>query len=398
MGRDFLKNFRTMEPVPFSRLLICLIVILNVYLGGVQPQSDSCTLPGGNKLGTCVAIQRCRNIYRIFLNPSPQNKKYEPYIKKAKCTLPGVAHSVCCSNGEITPQVSTTTPRARTCNKQDLLPEDCGRIVTDRIFNGNETKVMAYPWMAILQYNQNGNIVGNCAGSLINNRYVLTAAHCIKTRSEIPLHSVILGEHTKNQAEDCNVFRDNAGNELERECAGPIEEFGIESTELHEDYNRPKFSNDIGLIRLNRDVIMKDHIQPICLPTTKSLQTQAFPTYIVTGWGTTENKTGANVLMEANLNHVEIPTCKKEMSKIKIFIELSDKQVCAQGKGLVDACKGDSGGPLASSASYAGSARYVQLGIVTSGIAECGQRSVPGIYCRVANYMDWILDHMACGV
>ncbi|XP_065073294.1 serine protease grass-like isoform X1 [Ochlerotatus camptorhynchus] len=397
-----------MEPLSFSRLLICWIVILSLCQDGVVAQSEPCTLPY-NEPGKCVAIQRCRNIYKLVINPTPQSKKYDSYIEKAACTLPGVTRSICCSPREVvrersttttttTTSTTTTTPRARSCNKQDLLPEECGRIVTDRISHGNATQVFAYPWMAVLQYIENGEIVGGCGGSLINERYVLTAAHCIKTRSSRQLHTVILGEHTKNQMVDCNIYRDNNGNEMEKECAGPVEEFGIESIEMHQAYNRPKYSNDIGLIRLDRDVSMKDHIQPICLPITEALQTQAFAHYIVTGWGTTENTTGSDVLLEAVLNHVEGETCQGEMSKFRMIIQLTDKQLCAQGKGLVDSCRGDSGGPLVSSASYAlGGARFVQFGIVTFGIDSCGKKSVPGVYSRVASYMDWILDHIECG-
>lgn len=70
-------------------------------------------------------------------------------------------------------------------------------------------------------------------------------------------HSVVLGEHTKNQEMDCNIYNDKFGKEIERDCADPIEVFGIDKFIVHPDYNRPKYSNDIALIRLNRDVVMK---------------------------------------------------------------------------------------------------------------------------------------------
>lgn len=78
-------------------------------------------------------------------------------------------------------------------------------------------------------------------------------------------HSVVLGEHTKGQDIDCNIYHNSKGEEIERDCAGPIEEFGIESFDVHQDYNRPKYSNDIGLIRLDKDVTMngKYHMKQI---------------------------------------------------------------------------------------------------------------------------------------
>ena len=44
-----------------------------------------------------------------------------------------------------------------------------------RIVGGTPTIVFAFPWMAGLLYK--GNLY--CGGALINDRYVLTAAHCV---------------------------------------------------------------------------------------------------------------------------------------------------------------------------------------------------------------------------
>lgn len=380
---------------PISQILICSTLILSLYQGGVKAQSAPCTTPTRSP-GLCVAIQRCRNIYNIVSNPTPPSTGIANYIRKAACTLPGITRSVCCQPTEVIPEPPTTPPSTTNVaanNNLNLLPRDCGLRVDDKLAFGNVTKVFSYPWMAVLRYDYNGQIIDGCGGSLINERYILTAAHCLKTRSTMPIHSVVLGEHTKNQDIDCNIYHDSNGNELERDCAEPIEVFGIESFETHQDYNRPKYSNDIGLIRLDRDVIMKDHIKPICLPVTAALQRQVLQKYIVTGWGTTEEQRGSDVLLEAILPHVDVSECQRKMEENRLNIRLSDKQMCAGGIDRVDTCKGDSGGPLGFSANYNG-ARFVQFGVVSLGVDSCGQKSVPGIYCRVASYMDWILGHI----
>lgn len=377
---------------PFSQILICSILILSLYRDGVKAQSTPCTTPT-KQPGFCVSIERCRNIYNIVSNPTPPSTGIANYIKRAACTLPGVTRSVCCQPAEVAPEQTKTTTSPASGGNLALLPKDCGLRVDDRLAFGNVTKVFSYPWMAVLRYNYNGDIVDGCGGSLINKRYILTAAHCLKTRSTMPIHSVVLGEHTKGQDVDCNIYRDSEDREIERDCAEPVEVFGIESFEVHQDYNRPKYSNDIGLIRLDRDVVMKDHIKPICLPVTPELQRQAFVNYVVTGWGTTENQTGSNILLEAVLPHVDVSECQLKMNENRLSIRLSEKQMCAGGKNRVDTCKGDSGGPLGFSANYNG-ARFVQFGIVSLGVDSCGQKSVPGIYCRVAGYMDWIGQHI----
>lgn len=291
------------------------------------------------------------------------------------------------------PEPTTTTSSPAFGANLQLLPVDCGLRVDDRLAFGNVTKVFSYPWMAVLRYSKDSELIDGCGGSLINERYILTAAHCLKTSSSLQIHSVVLGEHTKGQPIDCNIYHDSKGNEIERDCAEEVQVFGIESFEIHQDYNRPKFSNDIGLIRLDKDVTMTDHIKPICLPVTADLQKKVFENYVVTGWGTTEDQTGSNILLEAVLRHVDISECQLKMNENRLPIRLSDKQMCAGGKDKIDTCKGDSGGPLGFSANYNG-ARFVQFGIVSVGINSCGLKTVPGVYCRVASYMDWIAEHI----
>lgn len=381
----------------FYRVLISSLVILQLCHYAVKAQSAPCTTPTQHP-GTCVAIERCRNIYNIVNNPTPPPIGIANYIKRAACTLPNVQRSICCQMAEVVPEPTTVAPPVKptsdwTHRNLNLLPRNCGMTVADRLAYGNATKVFEYPWMAILRYDYNGAITDGCGGSVINKRYVLTAAHCVKTRSTMPLHSVVLGEHTKNQAIDCNIYTDKSGKEIERDCADPIEEFDIESFVIHPDYNRPKYSNDIALVRLNKDVVMKDHIQPICLPVTSALQKILFEKYIVTGWGTTEEKVGSNMLLQANLPYVNNAECQRQMNENRLNIKLNEKQMCAGGINRVDSCKGDSGGPLGFSATYNG-ARFMQFGVVSLGVDSCGEKSVPGIYCRVGAYMDWILDNM----
>jgi secreted trypsin-like serine protease len=62
-----------------------------------------------------------------------------------------------------------------------------------RIVNGEETPINKYPWMAAIMYiDEDGDLSQFCGGSIISDRYVLTAAHCIYPEDET---YVRLGDH-----------------------------------------------------------------------------------------------------------------------------------------------------------------------------------------------------------
>lgn len=57
---------------------------------------------------------------------------------------------------------------------------ECGKIATPlqiapRIVGGELTKPHKYPWLALVLYMN----IAVCGGSVINNYYILTAAHCV---------------------------------------------------------------------------------------------------------------------------------------------------------------------------------------------------------------------------
>uniref|UniRef100_A0A182FC41 CLIP domain-containing serine protease n=1 Tax=Anopheles albimanus TaxID=7167 RepID=A0A182FC41_ANOAL len=328
------------------------------------------------KAGSCVAIERCRNINALVRSPTPPERKFQNYIKKANCSLSGVARSVCCQPTEIV-------------QRPPLLPIECGNSVYQKLAESNETKPFDYPWMVVLLYMRNGVLEYNCGGSLINNRYVLTAAHCVQTRDGSKLIGVRLGEHDISKSIDCIVYSNG-----EKSCTDPPVDARIETTVVYPQYNPWTLLHDIALIRMAQEVTFSYSIKPICLPVRQDVRKLEHPRYIVTGWGMTEKQTKSDVLLQAILDWVPIKECEVTIGKRARSKHLSEEfQMCAGGKYRAATCQGDSGGPLGFNVRSIG-ARFVQFGIVSTGANTCGEKSIPGIYTRVSSYMDWIVKHM----
>lgn len=80
--------------------------------------------------------------------------------------------------------------------------------LTEHILDGIEVDPAYYPHMAAIAFNQFGNIIFGCGGSLISTRHVLTAAHCVNDQDKTPVF-VRLGtvniEHVSEHRQDINI-------------------------------------------------------------------------------------------------------------------------------------------------------------------------------------------------
>nr|XP_022904922.1 venom protease-like [Onthophagus taurus] len=247
----------------------------------------------------------------------------------------------------------------------------CGIVNDDqRIVGGHTVKENAYPWMARLSYFNRFY----CGGMLINDRYVLTAAHCVKGFLWF-LIKVTFGEHDR-----CN---DNDRPETRfvlRAIAGA--------------FSFLNFDNDIALLRLNDRVPITKKISPICLPKSKD---NLYVGYKATaaGWGTLKEEGKPSCLLQ----EVEVPVISNEECRMTNYSTkmISDNMMCAgyPKTGQKDSCQGDSGGPLITKRQD-GSSMFELIGVVSWGNG-CARPGYPGVYTRVTRYLDWILENSKDG-
>ncbi|XP_045115570.1 phenoloxidase-activating factor 1-like [Portunus trituberculatus] len=331
----------------------------------------------------CIPLETCSELAALIRTADVK------VVQEATCAFQGVMPLVCCPESSTPTPSPTPTPTPNPTPKpfvSGLLPKDCGQFANlqgNRVHGGNKTRLGEYPWMAALGYN---NALTNkvdflCGGSVINERYVLTAAHCVSPKQP---DIIRLGEWDLSTDEDCEIT--DSGFEF---CAPePAQDFLYEEILSHPDYNsRAQVSDDIALIRLTTPINFRRNrwIQPVCMPeqdfNVRSAADQR--NAVVSGWGFTENGTVSDVLLQVYLPMVDNDVCNTTYKG-----RVLDEQVCFGGVKGKDSCGGDSGGPLVISASQA--PPFTQIGIVSYGPRDCGREGVPGVYTSVAKYRNWI--------
>ncbi|KAF0292076.1 Phenoloxidase-activating factor 3 [Amphibalanus amphitrite] len=283
---------------------------------------------------------------------------------------------------------------------QSVLPDEnvCGRrTFSTRIFNGQDADIGSWPWAASIGYrdNSNGEFSWACGATLITDRYLVTAAHCLtNTRSFRPV-IVRLGELDFNREPDC--LRDNPS-----VCADPHQDVAIASIKTHPGYGglfRNAHADDIALVRLVRSVQFTEFIRPICLPLDLSRfkegtdNANGQKVYAV-GWGRSSDEDVESftpILQEVVLDVVPASDCENAFRSNRQLTSFG-KRLCVSGVSRgADTCNGDSGGPLMVPDRFG--VNWYLTGVTSFGARNCGTREA--VFTRVHEYLDWIRSNIS---
>ncbi|XP_073434927.1 plasma kallikrein-like [Dendrobates tinctorius] len=244
----------------------------------------------------------------------------------------------------------------------------CGKPVdkASRIVGGSNSSHGEWPWQVSmhLKLSSSRHV---CGGSIISNQWIVTAAHCVAPWPIPRLWNIYIGILNQSEIKPTTPVLD------------------IEQIIVHPEYTGAEAGNDIALLKLKTPIAYNEYQQAICLPPNRD-SFRLPSTCWITGWGfTNETGTTSDVLQKAEVP----PQSSTECQKSYLTQTISHKVLCAGYKhGQIDSCKGDSGGPL----SCLVDKTWYLFGITSWG-EGCARPDKPGVYTKVTEFIDWIVQH-----
>lgn len=217
-------------------------------------------------------------------------------------------------------------------------------LLEERVVNGNTIGIRQAPWQVSILVNSSHN----CGGSILSNRFILTAAHCIE--NWLPVNLTV-----------------RAGSSYWKSGGQLLE---VESFLVHEKWDDMRVINDIGVILLVQPLIFGIGVQPIKLAQEGP---KAGDAAFVSGWGSVDYR---NSIPTLTLQGLETSVLNQETCAA-IYSSLSEDTLCTynEAKGP---WKSDSGGPLVVHGKL--------VGVVSWGWGN----NTPAVYASVVHFYKWI--------
>jgi len=346
------------------------LLLLQVWLGLTTIALEVRTLPNER--------QGCGNCVFPFINNARQSDRCtsldgsEPYCATSVDSSGNLQTSETCTDSTC-PGLEGNSPPISVHPLNQLGSCYCGnpnRAESDkRIVGGEKAETGELPWQVALLFGGPELYRQGCGGSLVGDKYVVTAAHCTEGQSPSSLF-VRVGDTSLDEEFEAVAFT-----------------IGVAAIKQHPQYNSGTLQNDISVLELTEAVSLYEYpnIKPVCLPEAGAV----FPgEAVVSGWGTLAsrghqtaylNEVGVTVFADGNCG---------SMNSL-----MSEDMICA---GLMaggkDSCQGDSGGPLVA-ADPAKNHSLSLVGVVSWGFG-CAEPDSLGIYSEVSHFTDWLQGQM----
>ncbi|HFG2205226.1 TPA: trypsin-like serine protease [Vibrio cholerae] len=236
--------------------------------------------------------------------------------------------------------------------------------VSSRIIGGEQAPAGEWPYMVALTTRDKSFVW--CGGSLLNERYVLTAAHCVDKKDPSTM-DVIVGAYDMDNISAAERIR-------------------VKQIYVHQDYAYASGGNDIAVLELESAPRLTQFTSIATAADFNRINNGDLLTVI--GFGTRKEENGVKSDAPTKLHQVDVPFVQIEECRTKggSYARQGDGVFCAGTAGK-DSCSGDSGGPVFFRTNHG----LTQMGVVSWGDG-CGRSDKPGVYTKLSAFDTWLND------
>ncbi|KAL4703504.1 hypothetical protein ACJJTC_018088 [Scirpophaga incertulas] len=258
---------------------------------------------------------------------------------------------------------------------------ECGIVAGNEkvplVQNGQHFERGEWPWLVAVYKRTAGGLSFKCGGTLVSDKHIVTAAHCMRLRGSFTsMQDIVikLGVYNlEDWSDDQTITRT------------------LQSATIHESYNVSSLANDILVFTMDKSVQFSTNIRPACLWSgNPDLNRIVGAAGVVAGWGNSElGPAGKGEPRMVRLPIVSTSTCRA--SKPDFHKLTSDTTLCAGDRNGAGPCLGDSGGGLY----VLDGGRWRLRGIVSLSLQpESGEKTCDLeqyiIFTDAAKYLTWI--------
>lgn len=254
-----------------------------------------------------------------------------------------------------------------------------GVSIQPRVIGGQASPQGSFPSVMPILVNRSGRSQFErqiCGATLIAPTWALTAAHCFFNNRgglTIPPYavSVLPGKN--------RLSTDRQGDRSD--------EVRVVSIYGHPQFRLSSFTNDVALLELAEPVD-----QPVISLYSGDASSLVGAGALVVGWGVTDDSNPNRPISPRDQQYARVPIISNRQCNAPYSYNgaINSTQICAgAGRGVVDACYGDSGGPLIIGIN----GQQTQVGIVSWGV-DCAKPNFYGVYTNVSAVRSWISTYV----
>ncbi|XP_037809754.1 collagenase-like [Lucilia sericata] len=229
------------------------------------------------------------------------------------------------------------------------------------IISGRQAVLGQFPWHVLIRRDNFDTLL--CGGSIIANKWVLTAAHCLNDLDSVRLEFGTVNLYVDGLIKKATRFH------------------------IHPKFDRKHKTDDIALIELLTPLNFNEEIKAIDLVSSAQASNDFVGAEaVLTGFGQTANiaEDFSEFLLWASVEVITNTACAQAYHRASI----ANEEMCAIGYMGSDMspCDGDSGGALVWKNEFN---KFVQIGVASFTVSNrCTE--FPAGYARVSSYLDYI--------